>query len=82
MIRLDPSQIDTFYRISRQGDFSAFVDWLRDSSQALTRDALRSANPQACGAAALLQDLIGTLDSIPDLYHARKTNQGSAPANT
>ena len=82
MLRLDPGQIDTFYRLSRQGDFSAFVNWLRDSSQALTRDALRSANPQACGAAALLQDLIGTLDSIPDLYHSRKTNPGSALANT
>jgi len=82
MIRLDPIQIDTFYRLSRQGEFAVFAAWLRDSSQALTWDALRSANPQACGAAALLQDLIGTLDSIPNLYHARKTNPGSVPANT
>lgn len=82
MLRLDQNQIDTLSRIIQQREFVVFVAWLRDSSQALTRDALRSANPQACGAAALLQDLIATLDSIPDLYHARKTNPGSASANT
>jgi hypothetical protein len=79
MLPLTPLQIERMARLIHDADFAVVRTWIRDSEQKITRDALRSANPQLCGAAAVLQDLTATLDSLPDLYQtSRKTLSGSA----
>jgi len=79
MLPLTPLQIERMARLIHDADFAVFRGWLRDSEQKMTQNALRSANPQLCGAAALLQDLNAELDKLPDLYQsARKTPDGSA----
>jgi len=79
MLPLTVVQIERLTRLSKDPDFAVLRGWLAASEQKMTRDALHSANPQQCGAAALLQDLTATLESLPDLYSmARKTPSGSA----
>jgi hypothetical protein len=79
MLPLTPTQIERIARLIHDPDFAVVRAWLRDSEIKMTANALRSANPQQCGAAAVLQDLNAVLDSLPDLYHStRKTPDGSA----
>jgi len=67
-------QLERLARLSEHSEFSVLLDWLRASGVRLTRNAIRSADPQSCGAATELLDLIDTLAQVKVLYdRARNT---------
>lgn len=71
-------QLEALAKLSERYEYAVLMAVLRDECAKRTREALNTANPQACGAAALLQDLIDTLGNARILYdRARKTAIGS-----
>jgi len=79
-MNLSLSQLEALTKLAERFEYAVLVAWLDDERWTRTREALNTANPQACGAAALLQDLVTTLRNAKILYdQARKTAQGSGP---
>lgn len=72
-------QLEAIAKLSERYEYAVLMAVLRDECAKRTREALNTANPQACGAAALLQDLIDTLGNARILYdRARKTAAGGS----
>ena len=77
-MNLSLSQLEALSKLAERPEYVVLVGWLDAECAKRTREALVTANPQACGAAALLQDLTGTLENVKTLYHqARNTQKGS-----
>lgn len=68
-------------RLADRIEYGQLVEWLTDESVKLTREAVISANPQACGAAALLQDLVETLTNVQSQYQRARNITDFAPTN-
>lgn len=79
MLKLTDEQIQQLYQLSQQSEFKMLLDWIKSSADKITRDALQSANPKSCGAAAVLQDLSDDLGAIERVYHDRRNT--NAPSN-
>lgn len=80
-MNLSLSQLEALAKLAERSEYRVLLTWLDDERAKRTREALHTANPQACGAAALLQDLTDTLANVKILYnHARKTVTGSGPS--
>jgi predicted LPLAT superfamily acyltransferase len=74
-------QLEALAKLAERHEYAVLVAWLDDERGKRVREALHTANPQACGAAALLQDLTDTLANVRELYNqARNTAKGSGPS--
>ncbi len=80
---MNPSlpQLEALSKLAERHEYAVVLAWLDEERVKRIREALHTANPQACGAAALLQDLADTLKNAKILYdRARKTVAGSGPS--
>lgn len=81
MMNLSLARLEALSKLTERHEYAVLLAWLEEESAKRTREALNTANPQACGAAALLQDLTDTLANARTLYdRARKTVDGSGPS--
>ncbi len=80
-MNLSLPQLEALAKLAERHEYAVLVAWLDDERGKRTREALNTANPQACGAAALLQDLVTMLRDAKILYdQARNTAKGSGPS--
>lgn len=66
MIRFSDEQLRSIAGMQNLSGWKSFRAWLQASLDAKTKQALATADPKACGAASMLQDLLARLDAVPD----------------
>lgn len=72
------TRLEAMAILAERREYAVMLDWLREERDKRIREAMATANPQACGAAAMLQDLTDTLENVKALYdRTRKTLTGS-----
>jgi hypothetical protein len=89
-MNLNTVSIDRLARLARlhqAPEFPVLMRLLQEELARVTRDAIRSADPQLCGMAQALGNLVETLDDIPVAFNACKNGDQSlrdftSPANT
>lgn len=77
---MNPSifRLEAISVLAERREYAALLDWLREERDKRIREAISTANPKACGAAAMLQDLTDTLENVKQIYdRTRKTLPGS-----
>jgi len=78
MMNLSLDRLEAIAVLSERREYAVMLDWLRDETDKRIREAIATADPRACGAAAMLQDLTDTLRNVRSIYdRTRKTESGS-----
>lgn len=78
MLPLTVEQIEVLARAYDSPEMRVVRGWIASTAERLTRDALRTANPQLCGAAEALTDLAEELFDIQYQYQTLRNTPGSA----